>query len=395
MIKMLKLKKIRRNKKAGHIFMLILLAMVIFAFSGLLIYVVSKTDDSKTIGSDAAKILQAAQKGDDMANYVDIAARYAVWQTEHQLAYGGGLLESECGRYDGAALWYHDGNICLPKDYKEDFKKLFAKNLEAGLDGYFNLPKNNYEFSILPDKVIGKAKKDVAVEGNMISVPSVFKLKATKPLAPTLPASSTTKKPVPDYNPQKESNICLMENYGSDPHDTVKTTGVTIGGKSRSVNVKMAEALTNVAKVIDAYGYYVHNWHSCRKGKGTGPSCGNLHTACLALDINPQENPHCPSSAKKKTWWKRDPSPEERERCVRGEAVGDIPIEIVQAFEDNGFYWGGRFSKPDTMHFQYVNECCKSRVVEPLADAIARVNYVLTSESIFAQYPRYDPKKKS
>jgi hypothetical protein len=33
--------------------------------------------------------------------------------------------------------------------------------------------------------------------------------------------------------------------------------------------------------------------------------------------------------------------------------AGMIPIEVVNIFEDAGWTWGGRFSTPDAMHFQY------------------------------------------
>jgi hypothetical protein len=32
--------------------------------------------------------------------------------------------------------------------------------------------------------------------------------------------------------------------------------------------------------------------------------------------------------------------------------LGDMPEEIIEAFEDRGWLWGGRFNTPDPMHFQ-------------------------------------------
>lgn len=32
---------------------------------------------------------------------------------------------------------------------------------------------------------------------------------------------------------------------------------------------------------------------------------------------------------------------------------GDMPEALIRIFEDHGFYWGGRFSRPDPMHFQF------------------------------------------
>lgn len=34
-------------------------------------------------------------------------------------------------------------------------------------------------------------------------------------------------------------------------------------------------------------------------------------------------------------------------------APGDMSLSIVQVFESHGWTWGGRFQRPDPMHFQY------------------------------------------
>lgn len=36
-----------------------------------------------------------------------------------------------------------------------------------------------------------------------------------------------------------------------------------------------------------------------------------------------------------------------------GNSAGDINSEIVQVFESCGWTWGGRFHRPDPMHFQF------------------------------------------
>lgn len=35
-----------------------------------------------------------------------------------------------------------------------------------------------------------------------------------------------------------------------------------------------------------------------------------------------------------------------------GEA-GDMSLQLVRVFESQGFVWGGRFTRPDSMHFQF------------------------------------------
>lgn len=46
-----------------------------------------------------------------------------------------------------------------------------------------------------------------------------------------------------------------------------------------------------------------------------------------------------------------DINPETNRRGTRG----DIPIKVIRAFEEEGFYWGGRWlgQSQDPMHFQY------------------------------------------
>jgi hypothetical protein len=54
------------------------------------------------------------------------------------------------------------------------------------------------------------------------------------------------------------------------------------------------------------------------------------HSWALAMDINPRENP-----------WQRP-------------LKTDIPPAVREAFTRHGFKWGGTYSKPDTMHFEYL-----------------------------------------
>ncbi|MBS3121444.1 M15 family metallopeptidase [Candidatus Woesearchaeota archaeon] len=376
--------KERKNKKA-HIFMLILLVICLIAFFSLIIVIKNLVKDTRNIGEATLEVLKAAQRGEDVLNYIDVNAKYTVMNAEYELASKGGMLNSGCGEYNGVNLWYNHGKLCLPTAPNEELRKVFESKFENNLN-YFELPKNNYEIKVTDNKVIGIAKEEISI-------------KISKTDEETKVETSPIEKATLKYISPVDESVCLVNNYGSYPAGTVLLKQVTINGLTRGVNAKMADALANVAKVIDASGYKVHNWHSCRTSPNT-PSCGSMHPGCLAIDINPQENPHCPNVGEQNSWWGRIASPFEKEKCKKGNAVGNIPIEIIKAFEENGFYWGGRFSyttstpKPDTMHFEFMTECCK-RTLTPLNEVIDKVNYAVTPQEIFAQYPVYNPKEDS
>ncbi len=204
-----------------------------------------------------------------------------------------------------------------------------------------------------------------------------------------------------------EQKKCLNDKYGwyavNNPNNQlelvpgvtpqkVELESVNVGRITHEVNKVIAEPLRKVALIIQQSGYKVHHWHSCREEDDSprdnlfdAPRCGSLHPACLAIDINPMENQKCPAYADDSNWWGRVPSQEERDRCRKGEIVTDIPQQIIQAFEENGFYWGGRFTSsgkgtPDSMHFEYVGDCCKR--------TYKQLTYSLTPESSYVSNPK-------
>ena len=113
---------IRKNKKAGSEFMVILLGVTIFALIVIMLILINLQKDVKPIGEAAKKVMDAAQEGDDLVNYIDISAKHAVRDTEYMLASKGGKSESECGTFKEIPYWYVDGKLCLPKSYNSDFK---------------------------------------------------------------------------------------------------------------------------------------------------------------------------------------------------------------------------------------------------------------------------------
>jgi hypothetical protein len=188
------------------------------------------------------------------------------------------------------------------------------------------------------------------------------------PIEVTLTKTGTVDKKTASYTNESDCLNKLFVNQG--------TAIVKLGDLTRTVNKAMVEPLEKVAKVIQEEGYVVHSWHACRPEEKTFSS-GKLHKGCLAVDINPRENPFCVRDPKQNWGVKgifidRVPDPNIREneveRCKKGEIVTDLPLKVIQAFEDNGFFWGGRYNRgPDNHHFDFVaNGECFSRTYSPL-----------------------------
>lgn len=120
------------------------------------------------------------------------------------------------------------------------------------------------------------------------------------------------------------------------PVPTILQSYLQFRGKPVSriyVNKEMAPALNQafgnivdrgLQKLVNEYG----GCFEIRKSRGRSEL--SVHSWGLAIDINPTENP-------------------------LGSA-GKMPVELVKCFTDAGFVWGGTFTRPDPMHFQYCTE---------------------------------------
>lgn len=74
------------------------------------------------------------------------------------------------------------------------------------------------------------------------------------------------------------------------------------------------------------------------------------HSFGIAVDLNPAKGPYWSWSA-----------PEKR-KAQGSRARANYPHEIVDAFEAEGFIWGGKWHEYDLMHFEYRPELlCKAR----------------------------------
>jgi len=76
------------------------------------------------------------------------------------------------------------------------------------------------------------------------------------------------------------------------------------------------------------------NWRNISGTKRLSP-----HSFGIAIDIN----------TKYANYWKWDTPSSDQKLIYKNQ----IPMEIVQVFEKNGFIWGGKWYHYDTMHFEY------------------------------------------
>jgi len=209
---------------------------------------------------------------------------------------------------------------------------------------------------------------------------------------------------------EAEETKCLTEKYGAwTIGQGGKGTGTTLKRVKNFPGVQeiksdwfkygiavtplAADALELVKSELTGYytgkgikPYLIYSGNTIRPGE---PHCGNLHPAGLALDINPGENPHCKNIAKWKSWFGRNPSPDEREKCSRGEITTTFPKEIIEIFEKYGWRWGGRFNNPDSMHFEFVPGYYSHYVLKQSLEEAEKIN--CCKETFGLPIPDYQP----
>lgn len=119
---------------------------------------------------------------------------------------------------------------------------------------------------------------------------------------------------------------------------------VTFFGKSVKVHEKVAACLRAVEKDLKAQetNYDVRVIGGLR---WPPDDLGWFHPYGAAIDINPDDNPHCGGI---------DPY-DPKGLCGKDKPY-DMPKSWVDTFKRYGFYWGGRFSSPDYMHFEWHGE---------------------------------------
>ncbi len=123
----------------------------------------------------------------------------------------------------------------------------------------------------------------------------------------------------------------------------VQLTRITFAGKRLMVNVKVKDAFLRVSDKLDALAKSdpavkpfleniggTFNWRNV-----AGTNRPSAHSFGVSIDLN---------ATLADFWrWKKGPKVWKNR----------VPASIVDAFESEGFIWGGRWYHFDTMHFEY------------------------------------------
>jgi len=156
-----------------------------------------------------------------------------------------------------------------------------------------------------------------------------------------------------DFDPGRvRIDAVFFATYGRTAKDVEHAlVSVRLGGKTFAVHRKIAEPLRRVAKrVADAMRHDptlarffespggTFNW---RRIAGTDEL--SMHSWAIAIDLD----------TKRSNYWRNERPPLAWKNAY--------PQAIVDAFEAEGFIWGGRWYHFDTMHFEYRPELLDAR----------------------------------
>lgn len=163
---------------------------------------------------------------------------------------------------------------------------------------------------------------------------------------------------------------CMLSNFGTSEADVRgKLVDVTYKSRTYKVHSLIKADFEAALAAIDASGVSydittdssggTFNWR-CNKNY---PTAVSAHAWGTAIDVNPSTNPNCPQGC-------TDGSSSTSCSCVGGTASQscetmcalakpyDIPQEVIDAFVNNGFSWGGNYRKTkDYMHFTHIKTC--------------------------------------
>ncbi|MBD5627143.1 MAG: M15 family metallopeptidase [Desulfovibrio sp.] len=172
---------------------------------------------------------------------------------------------------------------------------------------------------------------------------------APYPLEPTRPATP------PGTSPGRVRPYGLLTALYGENRESVNAGLVSVPWQGRSVRLSAsaAEALGRVARRLapvlaerPALKPYLKSEGGFAWRRIAGEDRLSAHAFGIALDLNARLGPYW-------RWSRLTPHPRQQ----------DYPPEIVEAFEAEGFIWGGKWHEYDLMHFEYRPELlCKARL---------------------------------
>lgn len=142
--------------------------------------------------------------------------------------------------------------------------------------------------------------------------------------------------------------------YGADRADVgANLVAVPWPGRQARLSPAAAEALERVSRRLAPVLVERPELRPYLKSEGgfawrriAGEDKLSAHAFGIAIDLNARRAPYW-------RWSRQRPHPRQR----------DYPPEIVEAFEAEGFIWGGKWHEYDLMHFEYRPEIiCKARL---------------------------------
>jgi hypothetical protein len=174
-----------------------------------------------------------------------------------------------------------------------------------------------------------------------------------KQVAGNYPANS--KGLFPAIKPVIRNDSSLAALYGPGPPDLVQ---IEFQGKRIRVNklvktaFEMVNAEINALKKTDPE-VAAYKWFRSAPGGGTyNPRCKKNPTA-KEYGVKPGDFPNCREAGASTHSWGITMDVNPADNPYKKPLVTDIPKAIVGTFKRYGFKWGGDWSTPDSMHFQF------------------------------------------
>ncbi len=166
---------------------------------------------------------------------------------------------------------------------------------------------------------------------------------------PLGPVTEATARPAPHFDPGRSRVQGFFTHlYGaSEAHVRAASVGVRFDGHTVLFNARQGAAAAlgrvgeRLARLLPGHPELAHVLRplggtlAWRNIAATGRL--SVHSFGAAIDLNP----HLP-------YWLWEKHPERIPALVRA-----FPREVVEAFEEEGFIWGGKWASFDVMHFEY------------------------------------------